>query len=353
MYKIRIMNFRPYEHEVLYKQLEQLGKDGYYTDDLSLVSIFKKKDHPVYYKIDFLNTKGLKKTEKRKQKEIFYDPYLDKDYQPIYNKRGMYVFVGKEKFKKSIDYKDKKDYIDFQTFFQYLWNTIGALILCLGFAFISLQYATIDTFLSYGITVVYVGILLLLATCVYRNIINTIGISKFKNQIQKQQKAFSLSMIKKTRLIYLVLSIISCLLIAGGLVEDSMNAKTFTLQEHQMLTLKDLNMTLDYKSSTQKHHSFTVPTSYQYLEVAGETIIYTKEYHLSSSEKATQLMKDFQNNPKQYLCKSIKLKENIIYGYYDDTLTTLIIQKDNVVALISFEMDITQEQINTIINFYK
>lgn len=353
MYKIKIMNFRPYEHQVLYKRLEQLGKDGYYTDDLSLISIFKKKNYPVYYKIDFLNTKTLKKAEKRKQKEIFYDPYLDKDFQPIYNKRGMYVFVGKEDFSISINFKQKKDYIDFQTFFQYIWNSIGSFLLCLGFIFISAYLITINTFLSYGITFVYAGIILTLVTCIYRSITNTLGMFKLKNQILHQQKPFTISIIHKTRFIYMILSICSCLLIVGGLIEDSVNMKTFTLQEHPMLSLKDLNINSEFKSSYQKQSSFTVPTSYQYLEVANKSVLYTKEYHLSSKEKATQLLIDFQNNPKHSLCTRVEMKDNILYGYYENTLTTLIIQQENVIAFISFEMDITAEQIKTILNFYK
>lgn len=42
MYKFKIINYKPYEYEILQHQLDQLGKDGYYTDDLSFVSIFKK-----------------------------------------------------------------------------------------------------------------------------------------------------------------------------------------------------------------------------------------------------------------------------------------------------------------------
>lgn len=352
MYKIKIMNFRPYEYQVLYKQLEQLGKDGYYTDDLSLISIFKKKNYPIYYKIDFLNTKGLKKTEKRKQKEQFYDPYLDNNYQAIYNKRGMYVFTGKDYFKTTIDFKQIKDFIDLQTIFQYLWNSIGTFILLLGFVFISFYFITIDTFLSYGITFLYIGVIITLITSLYRNIINTVGMLKFKNHIEKQ-KSLSIPLIHKTRFVYMILSVCSCLLIVGGLIEDSMNMKEFTLKDHQMLSLKDLNINDEFESSSQKHSSFTVPTSYQYLEVANETILYSKEYHLTSINKATQLLTDFQNNPKQYLCKRLEIKENIIYGYNQNTLTTLIIQKDNIIALVSFEMDITPMQIDKIINFYK
>lgn len=352
MYKIKIMNFRPYEYEALNKQLEQLGKEGYYTDDLSLVSIFKKVNRPVYYKIDFLNTKGLKKTDKRKQKEIFYDPYLDKDYHPIYNKRGMYVFVGEQKHTSTLDLKKKKEYIDFQTIFQYIWNGIGALILLITFSLISLHYSTIDTFLTYGITFVYGGIILALITCLYRCSINSLGMFKFKNKIINNQNPLSLSLIKKTRSFYLVLSILSCILIAGGLIEDSTNAKSFTLKDNPMITLKDIGIISENQSSLQKHSSFTVPASYQYIEMANDTIIYTKQYHLSSKERATQLVKDFNNNPNQYLCTKVETKNNIIYGYNENTLATLIIQRDNIVSLISFDLKINDEQINKIISFY-
>ncbi|MEG0367213.1 MAG: hypothetical protein RR585_10280, partial [Coprobacillus sp.] len=58
------------------------------------------------------------------------------------------------------------------------------------------------------------------------------------------------------------------------------------------------------------------------------------------------------NNPNQYLCTRVETKNNIIYGYNENTLTTLIIQKDNIVSLISFDLEINDKQINKIILFY-
>ena len=106
------MNYRPYEYELLQEKLNALGQLHYTTDDLSLITIFKKVDTPVYYKIDFFHATGKTKAEKKKQKESFYDPYLDEFYQPIYNKKDMYVFVGDHEIKDIIKCDEKTEFID-------------------------------------------------------------------------------------------------------------------------------------------------------------------------------------------------------------------------------------------------
>lgn len=64
-----------------------------------------------------------------------------------------------------------------------------------------------------------------------------------------------------------------------------------------------------------------------------ETILLTKEYQLNSPTKSKELFKNFIDHPDQYLCTRIEVKENIIYGYHEDTLTTLIFQKEKVSLL--------------------
>ena len=37
MYKIKLINYKPYEYELLQEKLNQLGQDGYKCEDLSLI----------------------------------------------------------------------------------------------------------------------------------------------------------------------------------------------------------------------------------------------------------------------------------------------------------------------------
>ena len=54
---IKIINYKPYEYELLQEKLSKWGEKGYQTKDLSFISFFKKTDSPVYYQIDSINPK--------------------------------------------------------------------------------------------------------------------------------------------------------------------------------------------------------------------------------------------------------------------------------------------------------
>ena len=83
-----------------------------------------------------------------------------------------------------------------------------------------------------------------------------------------------------------------------------------------------------------------------------ETILLTKEYQLNSPTKSKELFKNFIDHPDQYLCTRI-VKENIIYGYHEDTLTTLIFQKEKSVIIVSFSFQLSTQQLYPIIQFYQ
>ena len=42
MYKIKIINYQPYEYELFQKTLDKLGQEGFSCQDLSFISLFKK-----------------------------------------------------------------------------------------------------------------------------------------------------------------------------------------------------------------------------------------------------------------------------------------------------------------------
>ena len=96
MYKIKIINYQPYEYELFQKTLDKLGQEGFSCQDLSFISLFKKVKQPVYYKIDFYKSEGKSRFEKMENRNHFLNYYIERDYQPIYSKRGMYVFKGQK-----------------------------------------------------------------------------------------------------------------------------------------------------------------------------------------------------------------------------------------------------------------
>lgn len=352
-YKLKVINFRPYEYELLQKKLDELGKSQYITDDLSLITIFKKVDYPVYYRIDFFNPVGKTKAEKNKNKSLFYDPYLDECYEPIYNKKGMYVFVGDHPIKELVQWDKKTDFINDKIKFRNLNIFMTSVFVTLFFIIVSFFAINIDTFLSYGITIAYVGFLLACITAIFRTFCHMFYTNKFQKQLQNNQHKLPISQLNHLRKIYMI-ALISCIcLIGGGLIEDTMNVKTFDPNEHSLLLLKDLGINTKTKLSTQSHSSFTVPHSYSSLEIGEDnTILYIKEYQLHSEKSAKKLMSDFKSQPDLYLCTSVQKKNNVLYGYHETELTTLIIQNSNKVILISFDFQPNENQIETIIQFY-
>lgn len=353
MYKIKIINYRAYEYEIFQEQLNQLGKNGYLCKDLSFISIFKKVNYPVYYKIDFFHQTGKSKTEKNILKDQFYDPYLAACFEPVYAKKEMYVFMGEQDAHININWNQKKDIISEKRKINNLNYFVGSLLVTLFFIIGTLLNITINTFLTYGITIAYIGIICLGITAIYRNFLNLYYSLKMSKQLQKNKPHLPTMHLKKLRIIYTVTLLLSTILIFGGLIEDTFNAKKFSLEEHPILTFAQLDISEDSELSYQKQSSFTVPNSYSLLEIGGkESVLYVKEYILRSSQSATQLFEDLYNDPQEYLCTSVSLNHNIIYGYYEDELTTFIIKKDNQVTLISVTFSLTTKQINTIIEFY-
>lgn len=348
MYKIKIINYQPYEYELFQKTLDKLAQEGYSCQDLSFISLFKKVKEPVHYKIDFYKNEGKTRYEKIENRNHFYNFYIERDYQPVYSKRGMYVFKGY----KELDTK-KRHYDNLETLIpsQRLKTIVMAMLLFFITSFLSyvVMTTTIESWLTYGITFVYIGIFLALSTLLYRQVL---GIAYY-NQLSKNIKQ-SLTKLKQYRLIYVILTLISLLCLIGGFTEDIFNAKSYSLEEHPIVTLHNLGITDKSTLNTKTQSSFTVPHYYSALEIANdETILLTKEYQLNSQTKSKELFQNYIDHPDQYLCTHIEIKENVIYGYHDNTLTTLIFQREKRVIFVSFSFELSDQQLNQITQFYQ
>lgn len=349
--KFMIMNYKPYEYELLLEKLNQYGKEGYITNSLSFFTSFKKIKHPVYYKVDFYRPEGHSKKEKHIDEQAFIDRYQQKGFQNIYKKHHMYVFVAEKKRDLSIDWELKDDIV--QHSFRLLSLT-GAFLSVVAFSMI-LYYAlqsSYDKFMSYGILIAFIGILSALIASAYRNYLNFYGMTIFNSKLKKSNPHFQLNKLSLLRKPYFICIAISAIFMVGGLIEDTFNAKEFTQKDHSFLTLKDLGVDQKSNLSTQMYSGFVVPHSYISLEQTNKDALYIKEYQLSSMQKSMELFKQFQSTPNQYGANHIEIKDNIIYGYYDKNIVSLIIMKDKSVILILPSFSLDETHINKIEDFY-
>lgn len=350
MRQFKIINYKPYEYELLQEQLNNLGKDGYECKDLSLFSFFKKTNHPVYYKIDFFKQIGTSRTEQMVLRERFFQPYIDHDYVLIGKSKNMYVFMGN----KDVQIKTHHNrQITNKINFNYL-----SVFLFVMLAFIFLTYklitnANIDTFLTYGMIFVTLGSLIIGASAMYRTFINFIMMNKFHIAQSKKASLLKDVDLRTYRSVYKILISLSFVMIIGGMIEDVFNSKSFTPDVHPVLTLADLSVKNKSNKEYKVQSSFLVPHTYTTLEITEhQDVLYTKEYQFISSSFANYFYQNIKKNPSSQGLTLIK-ENNVLYGYTKDDLTTLIIKDDKKIHFISVTFSLDKDQIETIIKHEK
>jgi len=350
MYKIKIINYKPYEYQLFQKTLDRLGKQGYESDDLSFITIFKKVDHPIYYKIDFFKPKGKTKNEKNISKSHFYDPYLEEDYQVVYSKKNMYVFKGDHKCSLTPQWEEKEDVIDDkrkQRDYQWL---IGSIIATLVILYTSYAHLTLTTFQSYGMAITYLGIIFALLTLIYRSLITVKRQNKFLHDGNYQ---FPIKSLQKERKMMSIASIITIVLIIGGLVEDTFNARSITPQDHDILMLEELGIDDNNQFQGQQQSTFMIPHIYTTLETSEHNdILYIKEYQFHSTDHAQNVFQKYEQDPQQYYWTHTKKEDNVLYGYNEEKLASLVIINQQRVIYIDIGFAIHETQIKTIIQHY-
>ena len=152
------------------------------------------------------------------------------------------------------------------------------------------------------------------------------------------------------------MALLTALLIFGGLIEDVCNQHSFTPQDHRIIQLEDFNINKDTSLSTQAYSSFTLPHTYISLEEAknGNESLYIKEFEMTSLKKAENIFKEMKNNPRLSASHHAKVDGSLIYGYNDSNdLVSITILHDQTITMLIPTFEITQEHINTMIDFYK
>lgn len=346
--KLMIMNYKPYEYELLQEKLDELGKKGYKTNHLSYVSFFKKTNTPVFYHITFYHPDAESRNDMLVKKNLFIEKYEKQHAKCIYSKQNMYIFASNH----PISAKPlQNDVVLMKTRMFYL--LLGFISLALGsFYCYLLSSFNIDSFLSNGILFVYTGFMLLSITVFLTSYFHFIGFTQFNAYLHKKLKSLNKKSIAFKHKIMNILLIISVIFFIGGLLEDAINAQSFSIQDHPVITLNELGIEGESTLETQKRSSFVVNESYSSLETVDNTLLYTKEYHFKEESKAQKLFKKYQSQPSEFGCDSFKIQGDIIYGYYQNDLIAMIILNEKKVVTIIPTFIISQNQAQIISQFY-
>ena len=218
-----------------------------------------------------------------------------------------------------------------------------------------LYYSSIgiyDKFKSYGILIAFLGILLLLLAAAYRNYLNFYGMTLFNSKLKKSKPSFNKNKLSLSRKPYSIMFIIASIMMVGGLIEDTFNAQSFTPQEHPVVTLQDIGLNNKTEISSQKYSGFIVPHTYITLDKSKDYGLYIREYEYIHSEDTLKLFKQLHSFI-QYGANNTKVKDHVIYGYYDQDIVSLVIHKDQSIILIIPSFALSTSQIEDIISFYQ
>lgn len=344
--KIKYINYKPYEHALLQSKLDKLGEQGYDCSDLSMISIFRKKDHPVYYKVEFFLSKEKEKYKQHKDIAKYYEQHTLYGFFPIYSKNGMYVFAGNEdhtfnttEYSNGIQLAEKR----ISNIFLLL---CGAILLTLMLYYALFATQPVTAFLTYGKPIAYIGILLLCISFIYRLY------NDFHYSNAVKHGGLPLDKIKKTHKIAMILLFVSVVLIGGGLIEDSMNIKEFSYDSHPYINLSNFGFQDYDDKKTSSAHGFIIKNSYTAYQSINDIAIYTKEYDFNSAKQANRYIQSLIKRPYEVISTKIVQKDGMYYGYYNDTLNTIILNEDKKVIIVTYSEELNDEIIQTIKNFY-
>lgn len=349
--KFMIMNYKPYEYELLQDKLNQLGQKGYIANELSLITIFNKVKHPVHYSIDFYAPTGETKDDRKVDEELFIERYRECGLKNIYKKHNMYVFCSQKKRKSPIDWQEQQNVSPYLFRILSLIGFFISIVMTSMIIYYSLQ-SSFDKFMSYGITFAYAGVIVLLLTFAFRNYLNFYGLSCFASRLQKLSPHFQIKKLSFFRKIYFLFLSFSLILICGGLIEDTFNAKDFYQTDHPFITLQDLGINQKSEVSTQMYSGFVVSHSYISLEQTEQDALYIKEYQFQSSNQAENVFNQLKQTPSKYAAKEIKESSHIIYGYYENDIVSLVIHNQKSVIMIIPSFNFTIQQAQQVIDFY-
>lgn len=346
MFKIKIINYKPYEYKILSDKLNELGQQGYYCQTLSFISFFKKTNTKYKYLIDFYTPIEKSRTKQREEISQFSSSYKEKDFLPIYIKNDMFVFVGKD------DDQKQKDLLKNETYEPHYLKELFHLIISFFLLTLFIKYynsLTIDSFDTYGMTFFYLGVFLLFARAIYRSLSNIFYIQKLREKETYDEKNLSI-----VRFVFNTLTCLSFIFVVGGLIEDLVNPKAIDPASHKILMIDTLTDSDIESISFMKKSSFTVKSTYISLQEATDgSSMYIKEYQFRNKETAKEYFQFLQENKQTYYAQNVSYDDSAIFGYYNNQLIELIILKENIIYMHSFGFEANDTEVQTILDFYE
>lgn len=354
MYKLKMINYQPYEYEIFQDMLNTMAKQGYHTNQLSFFTIFKKTNEKSQYVVDLFSSDAQSHFNKNIDRDKFLDIYLNKDYKAIYHKKELYVFKGQNNIP-TIPWNKRKNVLSKQAIRNQLMWALTCIVLTLAFLYYSMQGFSYDTFLTYGSLLIYIGFIGMFVGICYRLFTNYIYKDQFYKQLQIGKPQLSLSKLKRNYQYFHIYMIIVITIFVGGFIEDNFNAKDIEFSTHPQITLQDLSDIQNTNSTYIQKKGFFIQNYYRYFETTPDekNLLFVEEYEYKDKLQATQLLKYLNQHPEKYSCETItKQSDDIFIGQLDGENLTVFIQKNNSLYIISSSHSLSQNDINTIIHFY-
>lgn len=354
MYKLRIINYQPYEYEILQDLLNQMAKQGYHTKQLSFFTLFKKTNETSQYRVDLFSSNAKSHYNKNIDKDRFISNYLDHDYKEIYHRKELYVFKGTKDLP-PIPWNKRKDVLSSQSIRNQLMWALTCIVITLAFTYYSIKGFSYDTFLTYGSLFIYIGLVGMFFGFSYYLLMCYKYKNQFKNQLENGQPQIPFQHLKKQYQSFHIYMIVMIVLFISGFVEDSFNPKDITLTSHPQITLQEISHIQDTNSTYIQKNGFFINHYYRYFETTNDesNMLLVEEYNYNDENKAKQLLEYFYNDPSKYSCDQLlKQDDHIAIGQLENENIAVFIQKKNSLYIISKNNEFTQKQIQTIINYY-
>ena len=142
-------------------------------------------------------------------------------------------------------------------------------------------------------------------------------------------------------------------MIIGGLSEDMINVKNITYKNHPYITLNDLGYNQESEISATSKHGFIIKESISTYETAKDLGLTSKEYTFRSKQQALDYIDYLIQYPYEVISTKIEKQNDLYYGYYEDSLNTILIHKNNHIIIVTCSEHLNDKQIQTIKNFYQ
>ena len=338
--KILLMNYQPYEYQLLQDKLDTLTQSGYYPKSMGFITFFHKEESDERLVVDVFKSSSRDYEQKMRDQQAFLDPYIDASYNVLYtNKNGLYIFNGSHQ--PPTKYLNKHNTNLKKGSYKYLFYFVLCLIALLVFSFVLSDGLSFTSMTSYGSCLMPIGIVGFLFSFVYY--FYDVFLKTFRFDRNKNEK-ISLKD-KINHIVHHVLISICVIFVIGCLVEDFTNTKNISTSDHDVYTLNS-----DSSYTYTVNHGLLSTSYYNYKEYDNDDyVLNVKEYDF---ENSSNYYDEIISSPSLIGCDEIKSYETYDIGIYNGEKNIVMIHDENKIIIINVMKDISDNQINEILEFY-